>query len=102
MSDLDVSQKLLQVLDENGVHLDDAETLDQSAEELLELFRMLKLARPHGERAINLQRQGRMGTYSPIAGQEPDHVASAMALKAEEDPPSHRADIASRIQGIGL
>jgi pyruvate dehydrogenase E1 component alpha subunit len=103
MSEQEGSQELVQILDEDGVPLDDAEIPDLSDEKLLEIFRMMKLARRYDERAINLQRQGRMGTYSPIGGQEAGHAASAIAL-GENDwiLPSHRADIASRIKGLGL
>jgi len=34
------------------------------------MYRKLKLARHFDQRAVSLQRQGRMGTYPPMAGQE--------------------------------
>jgi pyruvate dehydrogenase E1 component alpha subunit len=95
--------ELIQVLDEDGQLRDDAAVPDLTDDELLELFQMLKQARHYDQRAINLQRQGRMGTYSPIAGQEAGHAASAFALEGDDwILPSHRADIASRIRGLGL
>jgi pyruvate dehydrogenase E1 component alpha subunit len=103
MIDPDTDYEPVRVLDEDGHLLDDASVPDLTDDELLELFRLLKLARHFDERAINLQRQGRMGTYSPIGGQEAAHAASAFALNDDDWVlPSHRADIASHIQGLGL
>jgi pyruvate dehydrogenase E1 component alpha subunit len=42
------------------------------------------LTRRVDERAINLQRQGRMGTYGPTRGQEAAHIGPAFALDKED------------------
>ncbi len=37
---------------------------------LVEMYEQMRLARRFDERAVSLQRQGRMGTYPPLSGQE--------------------------------
>jgi pyruvate dehydrogenase E1 component alpha subunit len=53
-------------------HLDDSLILD--------MHRAMLLARTFDERALALQREGRLGTYPPLLGQEAAQVGSAFAL----------------------
>lgn len=39
------------------------------------------LARRFGERLLNLQRQGRIGTFPPIKGQEAAHLGAGAVLQ---------------------
>src|SRR5438874_4430214 len=55
------------------------------ADELLAAFRLMLLSRRVDERASNLQRQGRLGTFSPVHGQEASVVGSAWALDPARD-----------------
>src|SRR5437588_5751515 len=55
------------------------------ADELLAAFRLMLLSRRVDERASNLQRQGRLGTFSPVQGQEASVVGSAWALDPARD-----------------
>jgi pyruvate dehydrogenase E1 component alpha subunit len=48
---------------------------------LLKLFRTMFLARRFDERLLSLQRQGRIGTFPPISGQEAAHLGAAAALQ---------------------
>jgi TPP-dependent pyruvate/acetoin dehydrogenase alpha subunit len=48
---------------------------------LLKLFRTMFLARKFDERLLSLQRQGRIGTFPPISGQEAAHLGAAAALQ---------------------
>ena len=48
--------------------------------EVEELYRLMVLAREFDRRALALQRQGRLGTYAMLEGQEAAQVGSAMAL----------------------
>ena len=57
---------------------------DLDDETLLEMYAYMRLARRFDERALSLQRQGRMGTYASLAGQEATQVGSTFAL-AEDD-----------------
>lgn len=52
--------------------------LDQ--DDLLRLYRTMVRTRVMEERALNLQRQGRIGFYVPCTGQEASHVGTAAAL----------------------
>jgi len=48
--------------------------------EILEAYRWMLFSRTLDERAVSLQRQGRIGTYSAVYGQEASVVGVAMAL----------------------
>jgi len=48
---------------------------------LLKLYRTMFLARNFDERLLSLQRQGRIGTFPPISGQEAAHLGAAAALQ---------------------
>jgi len=73
----------LSILDEHG-RVD--ETLDPQldADTLLRMYRTMLLTRRADQRAINLQRQGRMGTYGPTLGQEAAQVGPAFAVQRED------------------
>ncbi len=75
---------LVQVLDQSGAVHDDATVPDLSEDQLLEIYEQMRFARHLDERATTLHRQGRIGTYPPLAGQEAAQVASTHAL-AEDD-----------------
>lgn len=55
------------------------------AAELLGAYRLMLLSRRIDKRAFSLQRQGRVGTFSPIDGQEASVVGSAFALDPARD-----------------
>jgi TPP-dependent pyruvate/acetoin dehydrogenase alpha subunit len=69
-------------LDERGRLLPGAETPDRDL--ALRLYRQMLLARRLDVRCVNLQRQGRIGTYPPAAGQEAAQIGSAMALQHQD------------------
>jgi len=73
----------LSILDEHG-KLDAALDPKLNADKSLELFKVMLLARRLDERCINLQRQGRIGTYGPCRGQEAAHCASGLVMKPED------------------
>ncbi len=54
-------------------------------DDLLAAFRLMLLTRTFDERAFSLQRQGRLGTFSPVTGQEASVVGSAWALDPARD-----------------
>jgi pyruvate dehydrogenase E1 component alpha subunit len=72
------------VLGPDGSPLPDATVPDLSDEELRAIYRDLVVTRRFDERAVSLQRQGRIGTYAPCAGQEGSAVGSTHAL-ADDD-----------------
>src|SRR6056297_3702708 len=96
-------QDRVQVLDEDGNVVEGADVPDISDEEMVDMYREMKLARRFDERAVSLQRQGRMGTYPPLSGQEGAQIASAHAL-AEDDwmVPSYREHGAAVVRGLPL
>jgi pyruvate dehydrogenase E1 component alpha subunit len=53
--------------------------------ELLAAYRTMLLSRRVDERAFNLQRQGRLGVFSPVNGQEASVIGSAFALNPARD-----------------
>ncbi len=75
---------------------------DLSDEELVGALRMMMLSRATCERAVSLQRQGRLGTVATPDGQEAAIVGSAMALDPERDwiAPTYR-ELPAMLQ-IGL
>ncbi|KAA9409239.1 pyruvate dehydrogenase (acetyl-transferring) E1 component subunit alpha [Haloarcula hispanica] len=73
-----------QALDADGEIVDPDLIPDLSDEKLVSMYRDMRFARQFDERMISLQRQGRLGTYSSLAGQEGSQVGSTYAL-ADED-----------------
>jgi pyruvate dehydrogenase E1 component alpha subunit len=73
----------LQILDAEG-HLDRDLEPDISPDSLRRLYRTMVLARQLDLRMLSLQRQGRMGTFAPLMGQEAAQVGSAFALEPED------------------
>ncbi len=73
----------LAILDEHG-RVDEALEPKLDGDLLVSMYRLMVLTRRVDERAINLQRQGRMGTYGPTRGQEAAHVGPAMAIRPDD------------------
>ena len=76
----DFKVEYLQVMDEQG-NADEALMPKLSNEEVKKLYEMLVLIRVFDQKAFNMQRQGRLGTYIQFKGQEACQVGSAMALQ---------------------
>jgi pyruvate dehydrogenase E1 component alpha subunit len=74
----------VRVLDADGRVIDDAPVPDLSDDELVAIYEEMVLSRRLDERLVSLQRQGRLGTYAPLAGQEAAQVGSTHAL-ADDD-----------------
>lgn len=70
----------LQILDENG-NCDEALMPKLSSDEIKKIYEMLVLTRVFDQKAFNMQRQGRLGTYIQFKGQEACQVGSAFALQ---------------------
>ena len=69
----------LSILDSDGT-LDAALEPALSGDDLKRLYRAMVLGRRLDERMIRLQRQGRIGTFAPIKGQEASQLGSAFTL----------------------
>ena len=70
----------LSILDADGV-LDTALEPDIPAADLARMYRAMVLGRRVDERMVRLQRQGRIGTFAPIKGQEAAQVGSVSTLR---------------------
>jgi pyruvate dehydrogenase E1 component alpha subunit len=73
----------LSILDEGG-NVDQTLMPTLSEAEIRRMYEAMVLARTFDRRAIALQREGRLGTYPPILGQEAAQVGSAMALSPQD------------------
>lgn len=74
----------VQILDQDGRVVNEDLMPDLSDEELQELMRRMVFTRVWDQRAINLNRQGRLGFYAPVAGQEASMLGSQFALEKED------------------
>jgi pyruvate dehydrogenase E1 component alpha subunit len=70
----------LEILSPDGC-VDTALVPDIPKETLLEIYRKMVEIRVFDERAIKLQRQGRLGTYPSILGQEASQIIPSFCLK---------------------
>ena len=70
----------LSILDSDG-KLDTKLEPKLSPDELKRLYRAMVLGRRLDERMLKLQRQGRIGTFAPIKGQEASQIGSVFTLK---------------------
>ncbi len=77
-----ISEKVeyLSILNEKG-QLDKKLEPDIAEDILLRMHRTMLLARKFDERLLNLQRQGRIGTFAPIKGQEAAQLGTVAQLR---------------------
>lgn len=100
---VDPDEDVVQVLDEDGCVRPNANVPDLSEQELLSMYEDIKLARRFDQRAISLQRQGRIATYAPMTGQEGAQVASSYALDDQDWVfPTYREHAAKYVHGMDL
>ncbi len=89
----------LSILDSDG-HLDASLEPDLSGEQLRAMYRAMLLGRRLDERMVRLQRQGRLGTFAPIKGQEASQIGSVVTLRpADWMVPSFRETAAMLWRG---
>lgn len=94
--------EFISVLDEKG-NWDESLTPDIPRELLLKLYRFMLLGRRFDERQLSLQRQGRLGTFPPISGQEASQLgAVAPLLPTDWMVPSFRETAAEVFRGRSL
>lgn len=82
---IEIKPKLeyLQILDGSG-KLDKKLDPKLDPELASKIYRLMIMARRQDERCINLQRQGRIGTYAPCRGQEATHCASIVCMEKDD------------------
>ncbi len=76
--------KMFQILNEDGEVVNEKAMPDLSDDELKELMKRMVYTRMWDQRAISLNRQGRLGFYAPVAGQEASMLASEFAMDKED------------------
>lgn len=75
--------RFLQVINERG-EADQSVMPSLGEADFKRFFEAILLARTFNQRALSLQREGRIGTYASIWGQEASQIGSALALSAED------------------
>ncbi len=92
----------LSILDENG-KLDSELEPNITSEKHLDMFRAMMLGRRFDERMLDLQRQGRIGTFPPIKGQEASQIGTAALLRDSDwMAPSFRETAAEIMRGRSM
>lgn len=83
--------------------LDRPELVPDDPARLVNLYRQMARARHFDERALTLQRQGKLGVYAPFGGQEAAQVGTALALEPGDWlAPSYRETAAALAFGMSL
>ncbi|MDP9406233.1 MAG: pyruvate dehydrogenase (acetyl-transferring) E1 component subunit alpha [Actinomycetota bacterium] len=92
----------VQLLDDEGVLSEvDGYPIDLKDEDFRNLYRYMVLARRVDKQAINLQRQGQLGVYASLLGQEAAQVGGAYALTERDWVfPSYRELGAALVRGV--
>ena len=92
-----------QILDADGKVLEGETPPDLDDRTLLDMYAQMRLCRQFDERAVSLQRQGRMGTYSTMLAHEGALVGSAFAMDDDDwIVPYYRDHGATITHGLGL
>ncbi len=100
--DLPYHVEHLSILDEEG-HLDQELEPKIPDDLLLKLHRAMVLGRRFDERLLSLQRQGRIGTFAPITGQEASQLgAVAPLVPGDIMAPSFRETAAQVYRGAPM
>jgi len=96
-----VTEATFQILDQAGALI--GPDPDLPVDLMTRMYRLMVEARRFDRKIVALQRQGRMGTYPPLEGEEAAQVASALAL-GEHDwvYPSYREHGAQLARGVPL
>lgn len=76
--------KRLQILDSEGNLVSPEDMPDLDDGQLKELMRRMVFTRIWDQRAVSLGRQGRLGFYAPVSGQEATMIGSEFALNKDD------------------
>lgn len=92
----------LEVLDPEGI-ADPSIKVDITDDMLLDIYRKMVEIRIFDDKAFSLQRQGRLGTYPQILGQEATQIVPAMCLQPKDwMVPTYRGQGAYFSRGLPL
>ncbi|NEU29526.1 pyruvate dehydrogenase (acetyl-transferring) E1 component subunit alpha [bacterium LRH843] len=84
LAEVEKQFETFQILNEEGEVVNEAAMPDLTDEQLQELMHRMVYTRIWDQRAISLNRQGRLGFYAPVAGQEASMLGSQYALDKED------------------
>ena len=91
--------EMLQILKPDGDLTTESPGLDP--DQLRDMYRWMVLSREFDRRMVALQRQGRIGTYATLEGQEAVQIGSAMALLPDDFIfPSYREHAVQLMRGM--
>lgn len=76
--------EMLKVLSPEGKIINEDMVPDLTDDQLREIMRRMVFTRAWDKRAVSLQRQGRLGFYAPVSGQEASMIASEFATQKED------------------
>ena len=94
--------KHLQILNEKG-ECDEKLMPKLSDDQIKQLYEQMVLTRVFDNKALKLQRQGRIGTYAAILGQEAAQIGSAFALEKDDWlVPTFRENGSMIVRGIPM
>ncbi len=100
--DLPDAINYLSILDENG-QVDTKLMPDLSTDQVRHFHRIMLLSRRFDERLLSFQRQGRIGTFAPIKGQEAAQIGAVAPLQPDDwVVPSFREAAAAIYRGTPL
>ncbi len=100
--DLPDAINYLSILDENG-QVDTKLMPDLSTDQVRHFHRIMLLSRRFDERLLSLQRQGRIGTFAPVKGQEAAQIGAVAPLQPDDwVVPSFRETAAAIYRGTPL
>src|SRR5574341_2163052 len=79
---LTITDEVFRILTPDGEII--GEIPDLPAEQMVGMYRWMVLGRVFSDRMVALQRQGRMGTFAPLNGQEATSVGIAAPLQPDD------------------
>lgn len=95
--------QMVQILDQDGNHKEDLLPKEMTDDVVKQMYEDLWYVRLTNNRALKMQRQGRMGTFASVKGQEACQLASEMALKKEDwIVPAFREQAAMWAHGVPM
>jgi pyruvate dehydrogenase E1 component subunit alpha len=96
-------REILQVIFADGTLQDESEEPSLSKGDLLKMYESMLKTRAFDSKAMNLQRQGRIGFYVPCAGQEAAQIGSSFALEEEDwTLPTYRDTGVAILRGVSM
>ena len=81
---MELDYPIKKVMDDEGFFIDSSYEEMINEKLVRNLYYNMVRIRTFDRKAINLQRQGRLGTYAPFEGQEASQVGSALALGSDD------------------